>query len=172
MSITNEEWRSIDGYINYQVSNIGRVRNANTGRILKPARNKKTNYYNVGLSNDAGRKTWDIHRLVALDFLEKPEGDDNHKFDADHIDNNRLNNKVNNLRWATHQQNIMNKSKGSKRTTSIYKGVWKETAWRAGIKYNAKTIHLGSFKTEDEAARAYNAKALELFGEFAKLNEL
>ena len=33
--IINEEWRSIDGFINYQVSNIGRVRNCNTGRILK-----------------------------------------------------------------------------------------------------------------------------------------
>ena len=34
--IINEEWRSIDGFINYQISNLGRVRNANTGRILKP----------------------------------------------------------------------------------------------------------------------------------------
>ena len=66
----------------------------------------------------------------------------------------------------------MNKKKGRKRTTSMYKGVWKETAWRAGIKHDAKTIHLGSFKTEEEAARAYNEKALELFGEFAKLNEI
>ena len=110
--------------------------------------------------------------IYTLEFLDKPEGYNTNQFDVDHIDNNRLNNMVNNLRWATHQQNIMNSSRGSKRTTSIYNGVWKETAWRAGIKHNAKTIHLGSCSTEEEAARAYNEKALELFGEFVKLNEI
>ena len=74
------------------------------------------------------------------------------------------------ITWATRQQNIINKPKTTKKTTSKHKGVWKESAWRAGIKHNAKTIHLGSFTTEDEAARAYNEKALALFGEFAKLN--
>ena len=65
----------------------------------------------------------------------------------------------------------MNKTKTTTETRSKYKGVWKRKAsWRANIKHNYKTIHLGSFKTEEEAARAYNAKATKLYGEFAKLN--
>ena len=44
MVIVNETWKSIDGYINYQVSNLGRIRNANTGRILRPG---NSNGYNV-----------------------------------------------------------------------------------------------------------------------------
>ena len=65
---------------------------------------------------------------------------------------------------------MMNKAKITTKTTSKYKGVWKESKWRTGIRHNYKTIHLGSFETEAEAARAYNAKATELFGEFANLN--
>ena len=52
--IVNETWRSIDGFINYQVSNIGRVRNANTGRIMK-TRIMKNNYEELQLQSD-GKK--------------------------------------------------------------------------------------------------------------------
>ena len=166
--INEEEWRSINGYINYQVSNIGRVRNSKTGKILK-LRLDRAKYYEVGLYNEKTHRNFNVHHLVAREFLETPL-DNSCKYDVDHIDNNRLNNKVNNLRWATHQQNTMNKAKTTTKTTSKYKGVWKESKWRAGIKHNYKTIHLGYFETEEEAARAYNAKATELFGELAKLN--
>jgi hypothetical protein len=59
--------------------------------------------------------------------------------------------------------------------TSKYKGVYfqKESGkWRAGISYRNKTIYIGLYLTEDEAALAYNAKAIELFGEFAVLNKV
>jgi len=49
--IINEEWRSIDGYLNYQVSNIGRVRNITTGRILKPVETTG-GYLQVSLMNN------------------------------------------------------------------------------------------------------------------------
>ena len=72
MTIINEAWRSIAGYINYQVSNVGGVRNAKTERILKQAfytlRHRTINYYGVSLTNDAGKKTWSVHRLVAREF--------------------------------------------------------------------------------------------------------
>ena len=167
-NIDEEEWRSINGYINYQVSNIGRVRNSNTGKILRPGISK-WKYYSVALTNEAIHKTFDVHRLVAREFLETPL-DNSCKYDVDHIDNNGLNNKVNNLRWATRHQNTMKKTKTTKNTASTYKGVWKSKAtWRANIKHNYKTIHLGGYKTEEEAARAYNTKATELFGEFVQL---
>jgi len=42
--------------------------------------------------------------------------------------------------------------------------------WEARISFNTKKIYLGSYKTKEEAARAYDKKAIELFGEFAQLN--
>jgi hypothetical protein len=104
-----------------------------------------------------------MHRLImnAPDSLE-----------VDHWDSNTLNNQKDNLRLATHSQNQSNRGK-TKRNTSGYKGVSlckKTNKWRALIKFNKKSIHLGYFNNIIDAARAYDQKAIELFGEFAKLN--
>ena len=87
MSITgiiNEEWRSVNGYANYQVSNIGRVRNVKTEKILKPF-NAGNGYLKVFLYNDNARANSHIHRLVAQDFFENP---DNKKY-VDHVNHNK-----------------------------------------------------------------------------------
>lgn len=90
---------------------------------------------------------------------------------TDHIDGNGLNNRRSNLRAATHAQNIRNgRSRGG---TSQFKGVtWYPPSrrWRAAIMLNGKYNHLGYFADEAEAARAYDAAALRLHGEFARLN--
>lgn len=91
---------------------------------------------------------------------------------ADHKDGNGLNNRRRNLRRATVQQQRMNTAK-IQGCVSEYKGVHfhKPTrTWNARIKFNRKFISLKYHTTEIEAARAYNAKAIELFGRFAKLN--
>lgn len=62
-----------------------------------------------------------------------------------------------------------------KKTSSKYKGVhWRKdiNKWVARISHRNKRIHLGCFDDEREAAKAYNEKALELWGEFARLNEI
>ena len=89
----------------------------------------------------------------------------------DHIDSNPFNNQKNNLREANQQQNCQNRTKISG-AASMYKGVSKsnKTDWRANIYLNGRKIHLGCFKLEVDAAKAYDAKAKKLFGEFAKLN--
>ena len=87
---------------------------------------------------------------------------------VDHIDGNKLNNQKYNLRYATKQQNQMN-SKG----LYEYKGIfWEENRkkWRAKIGFNKKSIFLGRFNTDIEAAKAYDEAAIKYFGEFAKLN--
>lgn len=90
----------------------------------------------------------------------------------DHINGDKLDNRKQNLRICTHQQNMQNSR--PRKGTSPYKGVsWHNTRkeWRAQIYHNGKKMHLGSFATDVEAARAYNKKARELFGEFAYINE-
>lgn len=92
----------------------------------------------------------------------------------DHADRNFLNNQKYNLRQANQSKNSMNKAK-QLGFTSKYKGVcWSKRSnkWKAQIKFNGKCIHLGFFMSEEFAALAYNNKAVELFKEFACLNEL
>jgi hypothetical protein len=92
---------------------------------------------------------------------------------VDHVDRDRLNNRIENLRMATYQNNAMNK--GKYRGSSKYKGVSirnDKKKFTAQITINRRKFHLGSFSCENEAAAAYNKKAYELFGEFAVLNEL
>ncbi len=92
---------------------------------------------------------------------------------VDHINGNRLDNRVKNLRLTNKQQNAWNRAKTIKPTSSIYKGVTyrvKNQKWEAMIWFNNIGIYLGRFKTQEEAALAYNEKAAELFGQYARLN--
>ena len=162
-----EYWRLIDGYNNYEISSHGRVRNNQTDRILGACLDG-TGYYRVDLSKDGKRKNHKIHRLVADAFIPKLQN----KTYVDHKDNNKLNNHMNNLRWCTIAENNRNQTKQANKS-SKYKGVsWnkRNKKWRACIKHNRKMIHIGLFKDEKDAARAYDTKAKELFGKFAKLN--
>ena len=90
----------------------------------------------------------------------------------DHINGIKTDNRIENLRQVTNKQNSWNQT-SVKGTSSVYKGVtWNKRLrkWNAQIKVNGKLIHLGTFDKEWEAAWDYNMKAIELFGEFAKLN--
>jgi hypothetical protein len=93
---------------------------------------------------------------------------------VDHEDHNGLNNQRANLRPATCSQNLAN-SRGVLGSTSTYKGVSRAAGrhkWRAAIMVRGVKRELGHFADEEEAALAYNAAALEAFGEFAFLNEV
>lgn len=110
------------------------------------------------------RKTLMIHRLILN------PSDKNQKID--HINRNGCDNRRSNLRVCSHQQNLMNKPK-QKDNESGFKGVSydKQTKkFRAQISFNNKDIYLGRFADPIEAAKSYDRKALELFGEFAVLN--
>ena len=90
----------------------------------------------------------------------------------DHINGIRDDNRWKNLREATGNQNQHN-SKLRSDNTSGYKGVtWRKyrNKYRARIKFYGKNLLLGYFSSPEDAARAYDAKARELFGEFARLN--
>lgn len=90
----------------------------------------------------------------------------------DHINNDPNDNRKCNLRVCSQADNIRN-SKTPSNNTSGYKGVSRDRGrWRAYIRVNYKQIHLGNFRTKEEAARRYNEAALKYFGEFAELNEI
>ena len=169
MLFNTEYWRMISGYKNYEVSSCGRVRNTMTARVLKPGVNSH-GYYHVILSKNGVKKTHKVHQLVANAFLENP----NDLKCIDHRDGNRKNNHYENLRFCSTSQNLMNRTK-FKNCLSRFKGVsWKKQCqkWVAQIKIDGKMKHLGLFESEKDAAKMYNEKAIELFGDFAKLNDI
>lgn len=98
----------------------------------------------------------------------------------DHINGNGLDNRRSNLRICTRSENLMNSKKPKAPATSKYKGVHKvkkgskghKKIWRVEIRLNRKSILIGSFETEIEAANAYNNAAIKYFGEFACLNKI
>ena len=100
-----EQWKRvvIDGIEwDYEVCNKeGKVRNMKTGRILKQHKTK-IGYSQVTLSKYGIVKSFLVHRLVATMFIPNP----NSYSDVDHIDRNRQNNSVENLRWLPHENNI------------------------------------------------------------------
>ncbi len=90
----------------------------------------------------------------------------------DHIDNNPLNNRRDNLMVCTPANNSFN-TRPHKDSISKYKGVtvsYRAKPWRATITHKGRSYALGNHETEEEAARAYDKKAKELFGEYAWLN--
>jgi len=97
-----------------------------------------------------------------------------HGQEVDHIDGNPLNNTRGNMRFASHRENLLNmRARTAEQSSSAFKGVsWyrKDKRWAAKIMAHGRTRHLGMFKDEQQAARAYDAAAMEMFGEFAKLN--
>ena len=118
----NEEWRDIKGYEGlYQVSNLGRVKSlrynhSENEKILKGFLSNR-GYHRVSFYKDGVRKDYSVHRLVAEAFIPNTDN----KPCIDHIDTNKLNNKVDNLRWCTNKENNWNELTRNKRSDTMKK---------------------------------------------------
>ena len=116
-----------------------------SNKYLKPCADRD-GYHYVNLCNDNVQKHHRIHRLVAMNFINNP----NDHTQVDHIDGNRQNNQIQNLRWVTHQQNHFNRT-----TAKGYNWDKRAGKWRAEIRVNGKKINGGLFDNEEEARACY-----------------
>jgi hypothetical protein len=108
-------------------------------------------------------KTVRLHREI----MQPPKG-----LLVDHRNGNTLDNRRDNLRLATHTQNMQNCRK-RKNTASKYIGMWRDklrNQWAVRITHNKKKIWIGRFDSEIDAARAYDRAAIKYHGDFARLN--
>jgi hypothetical protein len=113
------------------------------------------------------RKLFYMHRVI----LNLKHGDET---EVDHRDHNGLNNQRSNLRKASVRQNGANRT-SKRNSNSKFLGVTfiaRHNRYKVSIVKDKKSYYLGYFKTEEEAALAYNKKAIELHGEFANLNQI
>jgi hypothetical protein len=156
-----EEWKSITNYEGlYEVSSLGNVKSLGNNKtkkekVLKPRLNR-CGYYQVYLSKLNVPSTFNIHQLVAVAFLNhKPCG---HKLVVDHINNNKTDNREDNLQIVTQR---FNTCKIKVNYTSEFKGVsWhkRSNKWTSRISLDNKSIHLGMFDCELKASLAYQNK--------------
>ena len=147
----------------YYISKDGKVLNVKTNKYLSTRLNKR-GYVLVDIKG----KPQYLHRLLASAYLG-----DVHCKQVDHIDKDKQNNNLDNLRICTRSQNRANSYKRAGANTSKYKGVsWHKAAkkWHARCYLNNKCYHVGYFLKELDASRAYNEYAGRLHGNYAVLN--
>lgn len=135
----------------YDVSDIGRIRNRNTGYVLK-LQTGGDGYLGWSCHHNGKRITTKVHRAVAIAFIANPDEYDT----VDHKNQNNTDNRVTNLRWASRSMQERNKSI---RGEIPFKGVSKTgEKFMARIVINGKKVYIGTFVSPDLASQAYNAR--------------
>tara|TARA_R110002050_G_scaffold216732_2_gene352772 strand:- start:218 stop:742 length:525 start_codon:yes stop_codon:yes gene_type:complete len=102
-----EVWKQIEEFPDYKISTLGRVISCKNGKeAYKTPQINDCNYYVLGLYHNRKQTSCRIHRLMAKAFIPNPDNLPT----VDHIDRNRQNNTISNLRWATTYTQLMNRS--------------------------------------------------------------
>ena len=159
-----KEMKEIPGHPNYKITKDGEVWSFKykEPRKLKPSITN-AGYYKVVFSENGKLKTYTVHQLVAMAYLNhKPDG---YKLVVDHINGDQLDNNIKNLRLVSASENI---SSGKYAKRDLPKGVTLHKRWkilkgekvyyhsyRAQISKTGETIGLGNYKTVEEASKGY-----------------
>jgi hypothetical protein len=159
-----EEWKDISGYEGlYQISSFGRVKSSSRKygkeRILKSFV-ERDGYFTVCLSKDNKRKTKRIHHLVWDTFGNQHRN--GRKIVPDHIDENKLNNRFDNLQLLTLRDNLI-KSCITKRKYNLPTGVTPHyKKYQATIHFNGKNRALGTYPTIEMASQVYEQEKIKI----------
>lgn len=153
-----ETWKDVPGYNgDYQVSTLGRVKSLKFGveHIIKPISDGR-GYNSMRLYLNGKAKTMKVHKIVAITFLDHvPDG---HNLVVDHINDDKLDNRLENLQIVTARFNCR-KTQGP--YSSKYKGVYfkkDNKKWNARIYINGRYKHLGYFTNQHDAYLAYESE--------------
>jgi len=144
-----EEFIDIQGYEGfYKINRNGDIFSVLKNKILKTELNKD-GYYRIGLSKDNKQKHFLIHRLIALNFIPNPEN----LTIIDHIDRNKTNNNIENLRWVTQSDNCKNREIKGCITVLIRKN---KTTDNIYYQVRVRNKHLKIFKEKEDAEEFLN----------------
>jgi hypothetical protein len=167
-----EVYKQILEYPLYEISNTGNCRRISRGNILKPILGKNgyiTYGFGCNVDGISKQKREYQHRLIAKYHIDNPDN----KPHVDHIDGNKQNNNIDNLRWVTISENLRNQKKAVNKS-SVYKGVCYDKSrdkWMSKIEVNKICKNIGRFNTEKEASDTRdNYIITNNLGEFFKLN--
>ena len=131
----------IEGYSNYLIYDDGRVWTKYYNKFMKPCLDSN-GYYRICLINNKKKNMLSIHRLIAMHYIDNPNGYET----VDHIDNNRINNNINNLRWASYSMQNLNKiiksNTGEKYITKskVYWRIEKKKCFNTSLLLNQYTL--------------------------------
>lgn len=146
-----EIWRDIPGYEDwYEVSNLGRVKSIDKRKILKTDIGKK-GYERVGLTKDFKRKTFNVHKLVALAFIDNPLN----KPQINHINGIKTDNRVKNLEWCTAKENVIHAVKNG---LKVAKKGFECTSSKSVEQYDFKGNLIKVYGSINEAERETGVK--------------
>lgn len=156
---------------NYELSTIVDEEDYQTLRLWEYKWHRLIGRYTTYVVANTNGRTIGLHRII-MGTENSPRS-----VFVDHIDRNGLNNSRTNLRITDNSGNQGNRPKRlSAKNTSTYKGVcrdaycYRSKPWHAQITLSGKTKNLGRYRTQEEAALAYNKAAIEVFGPLAHLN--
>ena len=155
----NEFWITLKKHPQYEISNQGNIRDK-TSRQQLPFIINSDGYKTVPLLGS--NKKYILYKLVAEYFIERPEG----KKYLTHMDNDKLNDRVENLKWISMSERLWLLSpKGN--ISECFPGVYfhkRDKRWEASMIINKKKHYFGRFDTFDEAVNAKRHGEIELFG--------
>ena len=157
--VSSMNFTTIPGHSRYEISECGIVFDLKTGKCVASCISNGYLICNIWL--ESGKRTiLGIYVLLAIAFIPNPDN----KPTVDHIDCNKSNNSLDNLRWATYQEQNWNK---------VAQGWWylpklTKNPYQVQIKNNfGKYIHIGCFSTSEEAQIVYEEKCIEWRGIWA-----
>ena len=148
-----EQWKPLEGFSNYLFSNIGNIKRISDGRIESTTLSGVPQYYYVHLVPDGGKRSlYRLHRLIAMAWIPRP--DDPEMNMVDHINRDRLDNRVENLRWICRSGNQKNRDVAY---FAIYKGFW---------------VHVRTFYKDNQQAYSYASQRKHLTDDLEELEQM